>query len=107
MRVRDLGWLAFAGLWSVFGLVAALGLLVAINVSAWLRVVEAPLYALGAYWFAAGAWLRTERGRQGLGTPPPAPPTITTARARGYIAVAGACVLACAIALGGQWLATR
>jgi hypothetical protein len=107
MRVRDLGWLAFAGLWSVFGVLAALGMLVAVAGLDWLRALEAPLYALGAYWFAAGAWLRTERGRQGLGTPPPAPPTITTARARGYIALAAVCVLACAIALGGQWLATR
>ena len=107
MRLRDVGWLVFAGVCTVFGLVAALGIIGAVIQRRWLLAATAPLYVLGAYWLAAGAWLRTEQGKENLGAPPPGPPQLSARRATVLIALAAACALACAIALGGQWIATR
>jgi len=107
MRLRDGGWLVFAGFWTlaaVFSLALMVGEVIHRE---WFAAATVPLVVLAEYWLAAGAWLRTERGQQDLGDPPPQPPALSAARARVFVALAAVCALACAVALGGQWIATR
>jgi hypothetical protein len=106
-RARDIGWTAFAGLCTIFGLLAALGVVVAVARRDWFLAATAPLYALGAYWLAAGAWLRTTRGADDLGEPPPPPPALSRAWAQRYVAGAAACALACGVAFLVQFIQTR
>lgn len=106
-RFRDVGWLVFAGVWTVFGVLESLGMLVELRRHHWFIAATVPLFVLGSYWLAAGAWLRTTRGKDDLHTSPPAAPVLSPTAARRYIAGAIACVVACGGALLLQFIQTR
>lgn len=91
----------FAGF---LGLSNALGVaLLALN-RRWLEGVTGLLSVLAAYWIAMGAWRRTPWGAPSA-SDLPAPPTILSARrARIYIVVSVACVVAAAVAVALQVL---
>ncbi|MEO7556821.1 MAG: hypothetical protein ABIV94_09515 [Acidimicrobiales bacterium] len=78
--------------------------LVVVAFRQWSSAADLAVVALGAYWFAAGAWLRTPWGNVATRTPPPGPPELSDRHAALYAITALACVITCAVALAGQAL---
>jgi hypothetical protein len=99
--------MVFAGLASVLAFLSAVGVLVLLARRDVLYAAGAAMQVLGFYWFAAGAWLRTTRGKPDLGEPPPGPPALSTAWARRYVIGAATCGLACCVALLVQFIQAR
>lgn len=74
----------------------------------WFDAATSPLYALGGYWLTVGAYRRTVWGQPSReNESPPDPPSLSATRARLYIVVAAACVVAAGVALTVQVVEAR